>query len=126
MGFVFEVIVQGELSGPSGLSVTFEAALDRLAKLPRLFIEPDGSFVWRGSDGRGGEWQVDGNLVDEGEALAYVELKGCCPSERFDDLLAALGWPQQPLIFQLPRRGIWLAESEFRRLAAAEAGAGGI
>jgi hypothetical protein len=102
---------------------TFDEALAQLSLFPRMFIEPDGSFVWRGSDEDGGEWQVDGNLIDRGDVLAYVELKGCCPAERFDELISAVGWPQQPLAFQLPRRGVVLDETEFRRLAATEAGA---
>lgn len=123
MKLAFQIIVQGGAPEQSALSVTFDAALERLAALPRLFIEPDGSFVWRGMDEGGAEWQVDGNLIDRGIALAYVEVKGCCPVQRFDELLAALGWPEQPLVFQLPRRGVVLDEAEFRRLAATETGA---
>jgi hypothetical protein len=122
----FHAIVQAadQLSASAqSLAASFDQAHSRLERLPRLFIEPDGSFVWRGNDASGGEWQVDGNLIDRGESLAYVELKGCCPAEQFDELLAALGWPAQPLAFQLPRRGVTLDEAEFRRLAASEAGA---
>jgi hypothetical protein len=87
-----------------------------------LFIEPDGSFVWTG-EADGEPWQVDGNLIDRGDFLAYVELKGRCPEKRFNELLAAFGWPQSPLAFQLPRRGVTLNETEFRELAARSAGA---
>ena len=89
---------------------------------PRLFIEPDGSFVWTGEEA-GQSWQVDGNLIDRGDFLAYVELKGRCPEEQFDELLTASGWPQSPLEFQLPRRGVTLNEAEFRALATCDAGA---
>jgi hypothetical protein len=123
MALVFRIIVQSGLPERATLSVTFEAAQAHLASLSRLFIEPDGSFVWRGTDSMGREWQVDGNLIDRGDVLAYVELKGCCPADRFDELLTALGWPEQPLVFQLPRRGVVLDEEEFRRLATTEAGA---
>lgn len=121
----FQVSVHGQANEvqAGSLSISFDAAFVRLSQLPRLFIEPDGSFVWRGSDSTGSQWQVDGNLIDQGPALAHVELKGCCPEERFDELLAAVGWPQQPLVFQLPRRGVVLEEAEFRRMAATEAGA---
>lgn len=87
-----------------------------------MFIEADGSFVWRGEE-KGEPWQVDGNLIDRGDVLAYVELKGFCPEPQFDELLRALGWPQTTLVFQLPRRGVFLSEEEFRRLAATGAGA---
>ncbi|HEX5103479.1 MAG TPA: hypothetical protein VFV87_06690 [Pirellulaceae bacterium] len=122
----FEATVHSLRQPPVGLaalSVSFEAAYSHLAQLPRLFIEPDGSFVWRGSDSNGDPWQVDGNLIDRGDALAFAEIKGCCPSERLDELLTALGWPEQRLVFQLPQRGVVLDEADFRRQAAAEAGA---
>jgi hypothetical protein len=115
----FQVIVQGL----PALTAEFDDARNALAALPRMFVEPDGSFVWRGSDAVGSEWQVDGNLVDRGESLAHVELKGCCPAERFDEILKALGWPRQTLTFQLPQRGVVLEEREFRLLADADAGA---
>jgi hypothetical protein len=101
---------------------SFDSAEAKLANLQRLFIEPDGSFVWTGEDA-GQAWQVDGNLIDRGDCLAYVELKGRCPEEQFNELLAALGWPWSPLAFQLPRRGATLDEAEFRNLAASEGGA---
>jgi hypothetical protein len=105
------------------LAVTFDVVLAALDRLPRMFIEPDGSFVWTGTTADGSPWQVDGNLIDQGDVLAYVELSGCCPAEQFDLLLGTLGWPAAALAFQLPRRGIYLNETEFRRLAASELGA---
>ena len=122
----FQVIVNAKAvpgESHSQLIVRFDDVYAQLKLLPRLFIEPDGSFVWRGSDTEEGEWQVDGNLIDRGDVLAYVELSGCCPRERFDEMLRAVGWPQQVLAFQLPRRGVVLEESEFRRQADSEAGA---
>jgi len=106
------------------LAVSFDAALAELGSLPRLFIEPDGSFVWRGVSNDGEAWQVDGNLIDRGEVLDFVELKGACPSERLDEVLRMLGWPALQLTFQLPRQGVFLTEEAFRRQAAAPAGAG--
>jgi hypothetical protein len=106
------------------LAVSFDAALAELGLLPRLFIEPDGSFVWRGATAQGAEWQVDGNLVDRGHVLDYVELNGACPSERLDEILRMLGWPAASLTFQLSRLGVFLTEEEFRRQAATPAGAG--
>jgi hypothetical protein len=122
----FQVSVHGRSDATpleAALSVSFDAVFVQLPRLPRFFIELDGSFVWRGKDADGGEWQVDGNLIDRGDVLAYVELNGCCPGERLDELLRAVGWPGQALAFQLARRGVVLEEAEFRRQAAAEAGA---
>lgn len=96
--------------------VTFDDAGDRLSALPRMFFEPDGSFVWRGErDGR--TWQVDGNLYDGGGRLQYVDLKGECPSDEFDRILTALGWPATTIVIQLTRHALYLSERDFREWA---------
>lgn len=95
-------------------SRSFEEVCDGLAKLPRMFVELDGSFVWVSSPGEP-SWQLDGMLYDRDERLLYIELKGACPAERLDQLLAILGWPQTPVMFQLLREAIFLSDSEFRR-----------
>ncbi|MCA9267491.1 MAG: hypothetical protein KDA41_03430, partial [Planctomycetales bacterium] len=87
----------GELR-PGPLAVSYDAAAEILATLPRMFLEPDGSFVWTGESPQGA-WQVDGLLVDQGRSLAHVEAAGTCPANEFDQLLAALGWPAAPLVF---------------------------
>jgi hypothetical protein len=120
----FQVSIHGSAhASGSALSVTFDQALADLERLDRLFIEPDGSFVWAGATADGEAWQVDGNLIDRGDCLAYVELKGNCPEPQLDSLLLALGWPEAKLTFQLQKRGMFLDESEFRRLAASSEGA---
>lgn len=97
---------------------SFEEAVARLSRLDRMDIEPDGALVWAGVDAAGCRWQVEGTLMDSGAALAYVELKGSCPPEAWEALVGALGWPSQPLVYQLPREGRWLTESQFRAHAA--------
>ena len=119
----FQVSVYGD-SRASALPVTFDQATAALQLLERLFLAPDGSFVWTGSTADGELWQVDGNMIDRPDALAYVELKGRCPEEQFDRLLATFGWRETPLTFHLQQRGIMLSEAEFRKLAANEGGAG--
>ena len=118
----FWVCIHGEAAA-APLAVTYEVAAAELGKLPRLFLEPDGSFVWTGNTADSMHWQVDGNLIDRGDVLAYVELRGSCPSEQFDVLLRALGWPETPLTFQLLKQGVLLDESAFRQLAATPEGA---
>src|SRR4051794_31401563 len=100
--------------------LSFEQAGEALEKLPRLFFEPDGFFVWASTAGEP-KWQVDGNLFDRAARLQFVDLKGRCPSDRFNNLLAAFGWPATPLMFQLMREAVFLEEAEFRRFAAAAA-----
>jgi hypothetical protein len=120
----FQTSVHGKIDAASGqLSVTFDQALSVLEQLDRMFIEPDGSFVWTSEVPDGDRWQVDGNLIDRGDCLAYVELKGSCPELQLNQILSALGWPNEPLAFELTRRGVVIDEEEFRRLAASQAGA---
>jgi hypothetical protein len=101
----------------SAWPITFDEALASLTRLPRMFIELDGSFVWVSAAGEK-PWQVDGVLNDRGQQLAYVELRGTCAPDAFGNLLSALGWPQTPLLFQLVAEGLLLDEGDFHRVAA--------
>ena len=105
------------------LAIGFDAALERLAAIERLYVEPDGSFVWscsRTSDAAAGAWwQVDGNAYDRDGRVLLVDLKGSCPPEEFDRLLAAFGWPAEPFMVQLVRAAVFVDEATFRRHALA-------
>jgi hypothetical protein len=96
---------------------SFEDAAAALSSLPRMYCEPDGSFVWV-SAALEPAWQVDGNLYDRDGRLLFVDVKGSCPVARFDELLRALGWPATTFVFQLVREAIFLDEAEFRRVAS--------
>jgi hypothetical protein len=95
---------------------SFEAAAASLEQLPLLYFEPDGSFVWgKGADQE--RWQVDGLLMDGGERLQFVGLRGTCPNSALDQLLEAIAGPDAHLLFQLTREGVLLTADEFRRFA---------
>lgn len=100
----------------SAFSVSFEEARSALALLERMYTEPDGSWVWTSCDADA-PWQVDGNLFDRGGRLLFVDAKGNCPADEFDEILRAFGWPATPLMFQLVRQAVFLDEAEFRRFA---------
>ena len=100
--------------------VGFEAAVERLAALERMFIELDGALVWRG-ERAGRTWQIDGNAWDRGGRLARIDVRGRCPALQFDQLLTACGWPADAVVVELLRAGVFLDESTFRRHAAARA-----
>jgi hypothetical protein len=120
----------------SPLTVTWEDAAAMLERLPRMIFELDGSFVVSGdieravSSERAGSsstpelnklrWQVDGHLFDFAGRLHRVELRGNCPPEAFDELLKCIGWPAQPLVFEMIREGTRVGEQEFRRLVGDE------
>lgn len=96
----------------------FDAVLDDLARLPRMYVEPDGAILWTSSSPER-PWQVDGTLGERMGRVLAAELKGCCPPAEFDRLLAVFGWPQDPVIVQLVRAGVFLDEQTFRRHATA-------
>lgn len=104
-------IPQAELNVP--LRVSFEEAFAALSVLPRLFIEPDGSFVWVSSDAAEPTWQVDGTLYDRNGRLLYAELKGNCTQQPFAKLLEALGAAGSETIVQLVRHAVILDTAEF-------------
>jgi hypothetical protein len=100
---------------PEYFAVTWEEAAMQLEHLPRMIFELDGSFVISGDDAGGRRWQVDGHLFDFDGRLHRVELHGQCPPEAFDNLLRCVGWPTQPLKFEMVLEGVMLEEHEFRR-----------
>jgi hypothetical protein len=99
-------------------SLTFEQAVEALERLERMFVEPDGSFVWVSSSGADdARWQIDGNLFDRNGRLLMVDLKGSCSEAEFDRLLSAFGWPATPVMFELIREAVFVDEDEFRGYA---------
>jgi len=105
------------------IAMPFDDAMQRLSALERMFVEPDGSFVWV-SPREGPSWQVDGNAFERDGRVQLVDLKWSCPPEAFDRLLAAFGWPHEPIMMQLVRAAVLLDEETFRRHATARGAAG--
>jgi len=108
-----------KLSSPSlpiPLGISFEEASERLEQLPRMFLEPDGSFVWVSSS-QDDQWQVDGVLYDRDGHLMFVDLKGTCPELVWNELLLAIGSDRTPLMFQLVREALFLDDTEFRKVS---------
>jgi hypothetical protein len=105
------------------MAIGFDEAIDRLTLLERMYAEPDGSFVWT-SPHEGPWWQVDGNAYEKDGRVLLADLKGSCQAAAFDRLLAAFGWPRQPMMMQLVRPAVFLDESTFRRHAQARGIAG--
>lgn len=77
------------------LRVAWETAFDNLSQLPRMFAEPDGSFLWTGNDAPFGDapfgqWQLEGTLFDDGQVVRRIELVGNCDRGRWVQFLTAL------------------------------------
>jgi hypothetical protein len=104
------------------LPITFERAAEELARWPRLFFEPDGSFVWVAATGTSPRWQVDGQLWDAGAGLADVELHGDCPAEAFDQLAGLLGGADGLMVLSV-ESGVLCELSSFRASLALTSGA---
>jgi hypothetical protein len=108
-------------------SISFEECYERLERLPRMFIEPDGSFVWpidfkddsKSSNGISSniQSQWDGQLFDRGEKLLYLDLVGSGPRESFEKILKILSWPATDVMVQLSREAVFLELHEFYRYA---------
>lgn len=95
--------------------VTWEQVSAALAALPSLDIEPDGAFSWRvpAALGRG---TLDGQLFEHRERLWRLEVKGALGRRSLDALLAAVGWPEVPVMLQLVQHGMVLDEATFRHM----------
>ena len=84
----------------------FACSLERMSALleqfDRLFLEPDGSFVWVGweGDGRNRRWQLDGMIYDVSGQVQRIELKGQCPHTNWLSLLNTLAAKPQTICVQ--------------------------
>jgi hypothetical protein len=106
----FHVILQALGDWPC----SFEEAVAALEALPRMFIELDGSFVWRSPD-EAQPWQLDGCLFDRAGRLQYVELKGTCSRARFAEFLACLNAHSTELNVQLVREAESIPLADFEQ-----------
>ncbi len=111
MHYRFHVNVFG-----SPFPCTWEDAAAALERLPRMIFEPDGSWIWSGGIGNQ-RWQIDGHLFDFDGRLHRVELRGSCPQEQWDQLLACFGELQAQWKFELVQEGVQLDELDFRQHA---------
>lgn len=101
-------------------TLPYEAYAEKLSGIPRLFLEPDGSFVWVLSEDA--SRRISGQITDDGQRVLYLELRGRC---LWDDLLAVLG----PLdtdasgldfAFQLLPEAFLVKEETFRELVCGD------
>jgi hypothetical protein len=91
------------------MDCSFEQAVEQLSQIPRLFIEPDGSFVWTGSlemdqEPVAAAWQLYGMLYDVRGRLNRVEIQGSCPLDRWQTLCDCLQPDSQLVAYLLEYR----------------------
>ena len=95
------------------LGVSFEQAAEMLETFPRMFFEPDGSFVWVSSSDEEAAWQVDGNLYDRDGSLIAIDLKGTCEQTQLVRLFHVLRVEGRELMIELVREAIFVREHDF-------------
>ena len=115
------LIAQDQLSTP--LPIGFDDVLKQLGNLPRLYADPDGSFVWT-SPQENTRWQVNGNLYERNDRVLFVEIKGSCPAAEFDQLLAYFLQDEKACVVQLTRPAVFVTAKVFRDHAGARGQAG--
>jgi len=115
------LIAQDQLITP--LPIVFDDVLNQLNTLPRLYAEPDGSFVWT-SPQENIRWQVNGNLYERNDCVLFVELKGSCPASEFDQLLTCFLQDEKACVVQLTRPAVFVTPEIFRAHAGARGLAG--
>jgi hypothetical protein len=75
-----------ELQQPAGsLPVSLDKLGERLLEIPNMHFEWDGSAVWVGEGIAENRWQVDCQFYDLGTEIQYVEWRGYCPIEQWDE-----------------------------------------
>jgi len=104
-------------TGCAPAGATFDQLAERLSAWPRLYFEPDGSFVWA-DDVDGHAFQLDGQVHDGRTDIDSVELKGHAPATAFRALLAALGWTDAEFSVLLLPAGELVTRSEAEQLLA--------
>lgn len=110
----WRVSPESDVLGAQGFGVDYETVAAQLAAIPRLYIEPDGSFVWVSSvdpDDR-----IDGQTTDDGRQLLYVELRGRCEWSQFANVVEQFGVSTSDLIFQLLPEALLIKESQLRHM----------
>ena len=93
------------------LMIDFDTASHSLSQLPQMFLEPDGSLVWRPDPET--DHQLDGVIYDVGPRVQYVEFKGALAGHQWRTVLDCLRSDAEPLLIQLAQSASFLSESGF-------------
>ena len=96
------------------LHVSLEDALANLEQLPRMFVEPDGSFLWT-SGAVAPDWRLEGTIYDDGRVVRYMDLCGDCPLAAWKSFLSAFDETFNTVTLQLVENdlivpGEWLEQ----------------
>ena len=99
-----------------GWRQSWEETMARMEQLPRLYPEPDGSFVWATPEGK-----LSGVLYDREGRMCYAELFGECSWETVEAFLGACGAPAERFVFQLSAEGVNFDDSTFKEFLISRA-----
>ena len=108
-------------SRPVPLHISWEEALLRLEKLPRMFVEPDGSFLWTGeATAEAAQWRLEGTVYDDGQVVRYIELRGQCPLRQWQEFLGAFDESFSTVVLDLLDQSTVVEGEWLRRRVAGE------
>jgi len=114
-GFELATVTLSPQQQSEPFSISFETAAEGLSKLPRMFFEPDGSFVWVSAHGAEPAWQLDGVVNDRAGRVVSVETRGNCLRTPFEQMLGVFDWPETQLVIQLVQSAVFLEVAEYFR-----------
>ena len=114
-GEPWKTVLIGAESLQSSFPISFEDAAAALSAEPRMYFEPDGSFVWVSPVNTAAGWQLDGMLYDRAGKLLYVELKGSVSRAAFSRLSQAIA-PDSEMVVRVVQQGVMLRCEEFLRV----------
>ncbi|TWT38481.1 hypothetical protein [Blastopirellula retiformator] len=90
--------------------VSFEQVEAIWSDWPRMFFEPDGSFVWVAEDQ---SWQLDGVVYDRDDRVLRVDLTGDYRAAPLEQLVRTLGWPDAQLRVEQVQAGKFVELADF-------------
>ena len=96
-------------------AVSYEEVAEPLTAIPRLYLEPDGSFCWVSPDDV--TQRLDGQITDDGRRVMCVQVQGRCTWSGFEPILRVLGWPGQAVMYQLLPSATLVDDASFRQAA---------
>jgi hypothetical protein len=94
--------------------LSYEELSDRLNRIDRLHLEPDGSFVWVNAVDV--KQRINGQITDNGKRVMFIEMRGCCVRSGMEPIVRQLGWPEVAVSFQLQPEALLVDGEQFLSL----------
>ena len=106
-GTPIPTVAVGRCMPDQPFDITFSEVVDRLAQLPGMYVEPDGSFAWR-PGATEEQAYICGLLCDRDDRLLFIEAQGQADSRMLARLLEACHCDTTAVLFELVREGVFV------------------